>query len=154
MDLGNELKRLRTEKHLSQEAVAQELNVSRQAVAKWENNTSKPSTENLLLICDFYGITLNELISTKSQCQPESKKPKKKVITIILSVIGLIFLILSVILTVFTKRHSVPDNVIGYADGSTAIFITSSPWYLYISYGIAFAVLIALIVIFALKRKK
>ena len=66
MDLGHRLKQLRTEKHLSQETVAFELNVSRQAVAKWENNASKPSTANLMAICDLYGISLDELISNKS----------------------------------------------------------------------------------------
>ncbi|MBD9158273.1 MAG: XRE family transcriptional regulator, partial [Clostridiales bacterium] len=104
MDLGHRLKQLRTEKHLSQETVAFELNVSRQAVAKWENNASKPSTANLMAICDLYGISLDELISNKSDElsaeQTEPNKSKVKTAIVILSVVGGILLMLSVILTV------------------------------------------------------
>lgn len=157
MDLGKRLKQLRTEKHLSQETVAFELNVSRQAVAKWENNASKPSTANLMAICDLYGISLDELISNKSDElsaeQTEPNKSKVKTAIVILSVVGGILLILSVILTVWTKRMSVPDNIIGYADTSTAIFVTSSPWFLYVLYMLV-GILILTIITLLLKLKK
>lgn len=157
MDLGQRLKQLRTEKHLSQETVAFELNVSRQAVAKWENNTSKPSTANLMAICDLYGISLDELISNKSgELSAEKTGPHKskgKTAIVILSVIGGMLLILSVILTVWTKRMSVPDNIIGYADAPTAIFVASSPWYLYVLYMLV-GILILTIITLLLKLKK
>lgn len=157
MDLGQRLKQFRTEKHLSQETVAFELNVSRQAVAKWENNASKPSTANLMAICDLYGISLDELVSNKSDElsaeQTEPNKSKGKTAIVILSVVGGILLILSVILTVWTKRMSVPDNIIGYADTSTAIFVTSSPWFLYVLYMLV-GIYILTIITLLLKIKK
>lgn len=157
MDLGQRLKQFRTEKHLSQETVAFELNVSRQAVAKWENNASKPSTANLMAICDLYGISLDELISNKSDElsaeQTEPNKSKVKTAIVILSVVGGILLILSVILTVWTKRMSVPDNIIGYADAPTAIFATSSLWFLYVLYMLV-GILILTIITLLLKLKK
>lgn len=158
MDLGQRLKQLRTEKHLSQESVAFELNVSRQAVAKWENNASKPSTANLMAICDLYGISLDELISNKSDElsaeQTEQNKSKGKTAIVILSVVGGILLILSVILTVWTKRMSVPDNIIGYADAPTAIFATSSPWLLYFLYGSSAIILFIDLIIYFFKISK
>lgn len=160
MDLGQRLKQLRTEKHLSQETVAFELNVSRQAVAKWENNASKPSTANLMAICDLYGISLDELISNKSNKsneysaeQTEPNKSKVKTAIVILSVVGGILLMLSVILTVWIKRMSVPDNIIGYADAPTVIFVTSSPWFLYVLYMLV-GILILTIITLLLKLKK
>lgn len=157
MDLGHRLKQLRTEKHLSQETVAFELNVSRQAVAKWENNASKPSTANLMAICDLYGISLDELISNKSDElsaeQTEPNKSKVKTAIVILSVVGGILLMLSVILTVWIKRMSVPDNIIGYADAPTVIFVTSSPWFLYVLYMLV-GILILTIIALLLKLKK
>lgn len=157
MDLGQRLKQLRTEKCLSQETVAFELNVSRQAVAKWENNASKPSTANLMAICDLYGISLDELISNKtdefSAEQTEPNKSKVKTAIVILSVVGGILLILSVILTVWIKRMSVPDNIIGYADAPTAIFATSSPWFLYVLYMLV-GIIILTIITLLLKLKK
>lgn len=157
MDLGHRLKQLRTEKHLSQETVAFELNVSRQAVAKWENNASKPSTANLMAICDLYGISLDELISNKSDElsaeQTEPNKSKVKTAIVILSVVGGILLMLSVILIVWIKRMSVPDNIIGYADAPTVIFVTSSPWFLYVLYMLV-GILILTIITLLLKLKK
>ena len=157
MDLGQRLKQLRAEKHLSQETVAFELNVSRQAVAKGENNASKPSTTNLMAICDLYGISLDELISNKSDElsaeQTEPNKSKVKTAIVILSVVGGILLILSVILTVWTKRMSVPDNIIGYADAPTAIFANSSPWFLYVLYMLV-GIIILTIITLLLKLKK
>lgn len=157
MDLGQRLKQLRREKHLSQETVAFELNVSRQAVAKWENNASKPSTANLMAICDLYGISLDELISNKSNEysaeQTEPNKSKEKTAIVILSVVGGMLLILSVILTVLTKRMSVPDNIIGYADAPTIIFVTSSPWFLYVLYMLV-GILMLTIITLLLKLKK
>lgn len=138
--------------------MAFELNVSRQAVAKWENNASKPSTANLMAICDLYGIPLDELISNKSDElsaeQTEPNKSKVKTAIVILSVVGGILLILSVILTVWTKRMSVPDNnIIGYADAPTIIFVTSSPWFLYVLYMLV-GILILTIITLLLKLKK
>ena len=157
MDLGQRLKQLRTEKDLSQETVAFELNVSRQAVAKWENNASKPSTANLMAICDLYGISLDELISNKSNEYSaehiEPNKSKEKTAIVILSIVGGMLLMLSVILTVWIKRMSVPDNIIGYADAPTIIFVTSSPWLLYVLYMIV-GILMLTIIALLLKLKK
>ena len=51
----------RKAKGLSQEAAAELLSVSRQAVAKWENGKSRPSAENLLALSKLYGIPPEEL---------------------------------------------------------------------------------------------
>lgn len=50
MTLGQRICSLRRERKLSQETVAEKLNVSRQAVSKWENDQSAPDTENLILL--------------------------------------------------------------------------------------------------------
>ena len=60
--LGETLKELRTERNMTQEFVAESLGVSRQAVSKWENGTSEPSTTNLIAIAKLYGIEPEELL--------------------------------------------------------------------------------------------
>jgi|GEM_PF-1119716 len=61
------LREHRTSRHISQEYVAEQLNVTRQAVSKWENGTSEPSTANLIALAKLYGISLDELVmGTKS----------------------------------------------------------------------------------------
>ena len=60
--LGEVLKAHRTECKMTQEFVAEHLGVSRQAVSKWENGTSDPSTSNLLALAKLYGISAEELL--------------------------------------------------------------------------------------------
>ena len=60
--LGETLKELRTERNMTQEFVAESLGVSRQAVSKWENGTSEPSTTNLIAIGKLYEIPPEELL--------------------------------------------------------------------------------------------
>ena len=62
ISLGSALKTYRTECKMTQEFVADSLGVSRQAVSKWENGTSDPSTSNLLALAKLYGITVEELL--------------------------------------------------------------------------------------------
>lgn len=60
--LGEALKEHRVRCHMTQEFVAEHLGVSRQAVSKWENGTSDPSTSNLLALAKLYGISAEELL--------------------------------------------------------------------------------------------
>ena len=60
--LGETLKELRTERNMTQEFVAESLGVSRQAVSKWENGTSEPSTTNLIAIAKLYETAPEELL--------------------------------------------------------------------------------------------
>lgn len=60
--LGETLKELRTGRNMTQEFVAESLGVSRQAVSKWENGTSEPSTSNLIAIAKLYETSPEELL--------------------------------------------------------------------------------------------
>jgi len=60
--LGEVLKEHRTQCKMTQEFVAEQLGVSRQAVSKWENGTSDPSTSNLLALAKLYGVSAEELL--------------------------------------------------------------------------------------------
>ena len=63
MALCDNLKNARNRMGLSQEAVAEELGISRQAVTKWEMGQSKPSAKNLKALTELYQISYEELIS-------------------------------------------------------------------------------------------
>lgn len=60
--LGEVLKEHRIQHAMTQEFVAEHLGVSRQAVSKWENGTSDPSTSNLLALAKLYNISAEELL--------------------------------------------------------------------------------------------
>ena len=61
--LGETLKLYRTNCKMTQEFVAESLGVSRQAVSKWENGTSDPSTSNLLALAKLYGVSVEEILN-------------------------------------------------------------------------------------------
>ncbi len=60
--LGEVIKQHREECKMTQEFVAEAIGVSRQAVSKWENGTSDPSTSNLIAIAKLFNITPEELL--------------------------------------------------------------------------------------------
>lgn len=65
--LGEALKEQRIRCQMTQEFVAERLGVSRQAVSKWENGTSDPSTSNLLALAKLYGVSAEELLKEVNQ---------------------------------------------------------------------------------------
>lgn len=65
MDLGEKLFKLRKEKNLSQEEVAEKLNVTRQSVSKWETNQSTPDFDKIVPLCELYGVSSDYLLTGK-----------------------------------------------------------------------------------------
>lgn len=69
MRLGDRLHRLREEKNMSREELAQQMNVSRQAIYKWENNKGYPDIQNLLKLSEIYETTIDDLIKSDPTLQ-------------------------------------------------------------------------------------
>lgn len=65
MAFGEKLKALRKQTGLSQEKLAEKLNVSRQAITKWETDSGIPDIENLMTISALFGISMDELLSNE-----------------------------------------------------------------------------------------
>lgn len=61
--LGEVLKQHRENCKMTQEFVAETIGVSRQAVSKWENGTSDPSTSNLIALAKLFNISAEELLN-------------------------------------------------------------------------------------------
>ncbi len=89
MEFNNKLYQLRKQKGLSQEELANRLNVSRQTISKWEVGDSTPDMEKLVAISDLFEISLDELVLDKAperQAEPSAdsemvSEVKKKVFT-------------------------------------------------------------------------
>ncbi len=60
--LGEVIKAHRMSCNMTQEFVAEALGVSRQAVSKWENGTSDPSTTNLMALAKLFGVEAESLL--------------------------------------------------------------------------------------------
>lgn len=70
MTLGEKLQTLRRSRGLSQEQLAEILEVSRQAVSKWENGDSAPDLDRLRAICTYFGVTTDYLIWDEPEDAP------------------------------------------------------------------------------------
>ena len=66
MSLPEKIKELRNHKNMTQELLAERMGVSRQAVTKWENGQSRPSTQNLLTLAELFGVSVTELLGEKT----------------------------------------------------------------------------------------
>lgn len=62
LSLGERIYRFRTQRNLSQEALAEVLNVSRQSVSKWENNSAVPDLQKIVLLADIFEVSIDELV--------------------------------------------------------------------------------------------
>ena len=74
MSFADRLRDLRTNNRYSQEQLAEKLMVSRQAISKWETGESLPDIDKVMLISDFFGVSMDYLLKEKesvSEIQPD-----------------------------------------------------------------------------------
>lgn len=106
MALTEKLARLRKANGLSQLDLAEKLSVSRQAISKWEVGTAVPTTDNLRVLSELYGVSIDYLLSddaemlnkirTEDKSSGEIDKKRKKHVRIgllacILVIVALLF---------------------------------------------------------------
>ena len=75
MNLGETIYRLRTKAGMSQDALANALDVSRQSVSKWENNAAVPELDKLLKLSEIFGVTLDELVGREASAPTPPAAP-------------------------------------------------------------------------------
>lgn len=87
MSLGEKIKTMRQQAALSQEQLAERLNVSRQAVTKWETGKGIPDIANLIAISEEFNLSLDELIkddiAVKNKIITDSSSKKWHILVIV-----------------------------------------------------------------------
>ena len=176
--LSDNIKRLRKEKGISQEELAEKLNVVRQTVSKWENGLSVPDAEMLMRIADTLDTTVNILLnSTKNDEISEShsideklneinnilveqKEKRRKILRIIFCIV---FIVAIIILTgrlanlihykMLINDLSSSTTIIGGYDGPTNIltFIKTADSAYFIS--VIIIVIISIIGIYRTRKR-
>ena len=139
MKFGDNLRQIRKSKKMSQEQLAEKVNVTRQSVSKWENGESYPEMNNILELCKIFNCKLNDLVHTDmtdiSSLDEEivmnvvkfNEKKQKEVKTLsnVISLIGKIgaivlkvaipFIILAMILVPYVINNvEINNNEIGF----------------------------------------
>ncbi len=100
MTIGSRIAKYRKEKNLSQEYIAEMLEVSRQAVSKWECDLTEPDTGNLIVLSNLLGVSVEYLAkgeTAEKAVLVEKNLPTLKIIGIILIALGGLSCIMGVI---------------------------------------------------------
>lgn len=71
MKFADKILMLRKSRGMSQEELAEKLNVSRQAISRWEMGTAQPDVQNLLQISKLFGVTADYLINDEYESDEE-----------------------------------------------------------------------------------
>ena len=78
LHIANRLLQLRKERGLSQEELADQLGISRQAVSKWERAEASPDTDNLICLAKLYNVSLDYLLQTEDSIETIKTEQIKK----------------------------------------------------------------------------
>lgn len=118
MELKDKLAELRNKKGLSQIAAAEALNVSRQAISRWETGASAPSTENLIELSRLYGVSVDELVNGRESGRAEneaesaaSASPRRTSRRLRLAVIALALAVLAAIIGAYMLGRGERDEI-------------------------------------------
>lgn len=94
MEISRKIKSARLQADFTQEAVAEELQVSRQTISNWENGRTYPDIVSVIKMSDLYGISLDELLKGDRQLMAhldEStnivKSNKKLIVAIVINIV-------------------------------------------------------------------
>lgn len=134
MSLSEKLYALRKKQGLSQEQLAEQLNVSRQAISKWESGQSVPDTDKLLAIGGYFHVSLDYLLREDEEQNPISPQTKSTDLLsggnispagLIICISGMILLILWGLVSVLNPLFSgqISDSSLIQIDGNGMILI-------------------------------
>ena len=109
--LSEKLYKLRKNSGLSQEQLAEQLNVSRQAISKWEQGTAVPESEKLITISNYFGVTVDYLLkedtadTTNTTAEVMEEKPKMMA-GIVICIAGIVSMVIWGLLSIFRPETS------------------------------------------------
>lgn len=152
MELGEKLQELRKGRGLTQEALAEELHVSRTAVSKWESGRGWPSIDSLKQIASFFGVTIDELLSAERLITIAERENEKKLRGLYDLLFGAADLLASALILLPLYPHTVASGVysvdlISYSE--SAVPVRAVYWVLFL--GLILAGILRLVL---LRRKE
>lgn len=102
MNIGNTISELRKKNHLTQEELAEKLNVARQTISKWECNETSPSLEDASKLAKIFKVSLDELTGNKNVLEEKVSNVERLagIIIKILKIIGVIIIIYFIFLVI------------------------------------------------------
>lgn len=129
MEVGSKLKKARIDSGLTQEKVAEEIQVSRQTISNWENEKSYPDIISVIKLSDLYSISLDELLKGDSNMMKYLEESTNVVSSNrkLLMAIGLNVLLL--ILFIFFNGMIAKNNYLIIGSASVGVLSTTALFY-------------------------
>lgn len=129
MEVGSKLKKARIGSGLTQEKVAEEIQVSRQTISNWENEKSYPDIISVIKLSDLYNISLDELLKGDSNMMKYLEESTNVVSSNrkLLMAIGLNVLLL--ILFIFFNGMIAKNNYLMICSASVGVLSTTALFY-------------------------
>ncbi len=122
MTIGSRIKKLREERNISQETMSYEINVSRQTISKWENDSVLPDSNNISVLCKYFDVSADYLINGKeSKHESINEKPRKA--SIIIHSIGIVVGIVMFVFGILFEAVPAFRDSIRISGGSSFVII-------------------------------
>jgi len=122
MTIAEKIKQLRKDNNMTQEDLAEKLNVSRQTISKWETNITIPDADNIVAISKLFNITTDELLNYKVEAVQKKKQFLLDMAVLLFGIIG--FIVFAILL--MTNQIDETSSVItinGYGIASILFLI-------------------------------
>lgn len=107
MTIADKIKKLRKDNNMTQEDLAEKLNVSRQTISKWETNIVIPDADNIVSICKLFNITTDELLDYKVESVQKKKQFIVDMSVLLFGIIGFIIFAIMLMTNQIDKTSSV-----------------------------------------------
>ena len=109
--LSEKINQLRKKSGLSQEQLAEQLNVSRQAISKWESGTAVPESEKLITISNYFGVSVDyllkdEVVDITNSTAVDNEMNSKMLAGSIICIAGIAGMILWGLISIFSPAVS------------------------------------------------
>ncbi|MCI9280443.1 MAG: helix-turn-helix transcriptional regulator [Bacilli bacterium] len=112
--LGERLYELRRKKNMSQEEMAEKLNVSRQTISKWETNQTQPDFDKIIPICQLFDISSEELLTGKKTSQnPVKLEDNKRKTALVVSLSVFLYFVAFIWAVIAESLPFVGENLLG-----------------------------------------
>ncbi len=90
MTIAEKIKQLRKDNSMTQEDLAEKLNVSRQTISKWETSVTIPDADNIVAISKLFNITTDELLDYRVETVQKKKQFIMDMVVLLFGIIGFI----------------------------------------------------------------
>ncbi len=112
--VSKNIKKLRNERKLTQDSLAEKINVTRQTISSWENDRTQPDLEMLGTLADVFGVSLEEIIygEKRNVGFEATKKDNRKAMNIVFATLGSLLTVTGIVIVFAYFWDHIPDALL------------------------------------------